>query len=231
MERIRQIYSLTIIIAGDFGVGKTNIVYSYTKKNISSEIEPTNSKKFFFKNTKIKGKKIRLQIWELSGQEELEEINIKSLCSKCHGGFIIYDISQKESFDNVDFWYSILYENLPEDSPIILLGNKSDLDSERKIPYEDGVKKSEELSISFYETCALDKENINNVFNEILKQIIEKMEKDKKKPEVVDEEENKKVTEINEEILLQKKEEDIDERIKEYNEKKRKGKNGSCACC
>ena len=89
MERIRQIYSLTIILAGDIGVGKTNIVYSYTKKNISSEIEINDGKKFFFKNTKIKGKKIRLQIWELSGQEELEEItNVKGF-RFCHtSGFL-----------------------------------------------------------------------------------------------------------------------------------------------
>ena len=173
MELSSQKYSFMVILAGDSGVGKTNIVLRYTKDNIPSNIEPSESFKLFFKSQKINGKKIRLQIWDLAGQQGWEEEAIPRICSKSQGGFIIYDITKRESFENVDKWFRVLRKNL-RNSPIILLGNKSDLNEEREVTEEEGKNKEKELNISFYETCASNKENIDNVFEELLKNIIEK---------------------------------------------------------
>ena len=173
MELSSQKYSFMVILAGDSGVGKTNIVLRYTKDNIPSNIEPSESFKLFFKSQKINGKKIRLQIWDLAGQQGWEEEAIPRICSKSQGGFIIYDITKRESFENVDKWFRVLRKNL-RNSPIILLGNKSDLNEEREVTEEEGKNKAEELNISFYETCASNKENIDDVFKELLKKIIEK---------------------------------------------------------
>ena len=138
MEFIKLRYSLKVVLVGDSGVGKTNIIYRYTKNSAPSENVHTLNNKLFFKNTKIKNKKIRLEIWDTADQEE--EI-IPYICQGVHGGFIVYDISQSESFDNVDFWFNVLKESLPENSPIILLGNKSDLNDDRVIEEEEGKKK------------------------------------------------------------------------------------------
>ena len=180
MEFIKLRYSLKVVLVGDSGVGKTNIIYRYTKNSAPSENVHTLNNKLFFKNTKIKNKKIRLEIWDTADQEE--EI-IPYICQGVHGGFIVYDISQSESFDNVDFWFNVLKESLPENSPIILLGNKSDLNDDRVIEEEEGKKKAEDLDIIFYEACASNKKNIKEVFDELLKKIFEKIEKDEmKKP-------------------------------------------------
>ena len=227
MEFIKLRYSLKVVLVGDSGVGKTNIIYRYTKNSAPSENVHTLNNKLFFKNTKIKNKKIRLEIWDTADQEE--EI-IPYICQGVHGGFIVYDISQSESFDNVDFWFNVLKESLPENSPIILLGNKSDLNDDRVIEEEEGKKKAEDLDIIFYETCASTKKNIKEVFDELLKKIFEKMEKDEieeAKKEI--EEERREIEEARKE--LEEKRAEDERKRKSFEAYVKKEKNKICRCC
>ena len=103
MELSSQKYSFMVILVGDSGVGKTNIVLRYTKDNIPSNIEPSESFKLFFKSQKINGKKIRLQIWDLAGQQGWEEEAIPRICSKSQGGFIMLNTDDYVAQKAYDF--------------------------------------------------------------------------------------------------------------------------------
>ena len=227
MEFIKLRYSLKVVLVGDSGVGKTNIIYRYTKNSDPSENGHTLTNKLFFKNTKIKNKKIRLEIWDTTDQEE--EI-IPYICQSVHGGFIVYDICQSESFDNVDFWFNVLKESLPENSPIILLGNKSDLNDERVIGEKEGIKKAEDLDIFFYEICSSNKKNIKKVFDELLKKIFEKMEKDEIEEAKKEIEEERREIEESRKELEEKRAEDERKR-KSFEAHIKNEKDKICRCC
>ena len=176
--------AIKIVLAGDSEVGKTNILTRYTTdsdKSVPTQFKSTKLPDQKRKKLNINGKEIHLDIWELPGNLEFKSPFLKLICQNSDGGFIVYDISKRESFENVDKWFKALNNNLPENSALILLGNKSDLSGERKIQFEEGEEKAKELNISFYETYASDFKNINNVFYELVQQIIKKRKNRKKK--------------------------------------------------
>ena len=106
------------------------------------------------------------------------------MCKDCNGGFITYDISNKKSFESIDYWEKIL-KNKVKDVPIILLGNKSDLALHNKgvIKKEEGEQKAKDMKISFYEICADRGTNIQKAFYQLINEIQEKEKNDKKREE------------------------------------------------
>ena len=227
MDENEQLELIKIVIVGDSGVGKTNIIYRYTKEIVPSKIEPNSIDEVITKKLTIKDKQITLHIWDLPGKAGFQSPFLPMLCKSSDGGFIVYDISQRESFENVNKWFEALNNSLPKNSTIILLGNKSDLNSERKVELNEGQKKAEDLKISFYETCASNLKDINDVFNELLNQIIEKMDKSEKEEK---EEKEKKEENFEDET----KKEDDWEKIEKNEEKSIKNdikaQNKKCKC-
>ena len=237
--------AIKIVLAGDSEVGKTNILTRYTTdsdKSIPTEFESTefaNQKKKKLNNEK----EIHLDIWDLAGKLGFKSQFLKPICQNSDGGFIVYDISKRKSFENVDKWFNALNRGLQENLTLILLGNKSDLNSERKIPFEEGENKAKELNISFYETYASDFKNINNVFNELVKQIIKKKEEPEKKEEERNQNfyENEEYSEKKEKTKIEKfnKEEQYETKQEESYEKTEniekkfdpKKENEKCDCC
>ena len=176
MELSSQKYSFMVILAGDSGVGKTNIVLRYTKDNIPSNIEPSENFKLFFKSQKINGKKIRLQIWDLAGQQGWEEEAIPRLCSKSQGGFIIYDITKRESFENVQSWIQDCRNQSPKTIIMVLVGNKNDLENERDVSFDEGEQFAKNNNMIFYETSAKTGKNVNEIFENTVNNISKKIE-------------------------------------------------------
>ena len=237
--------AIKIVLAGDSEVGKTNILTRYTTdsdKSVPTQFESTKFPDQKKKKLNINGKEIHLDIWELPGNLEFKSPFLKLICQNSDGGFIVYDISKRESFGNVDKWFKALNNNLPENSALILLGNKSDLSGERKIQFEKGEEKAKELNISFYETYASDFKNINNVFNELVQQIIKKKEEPEKKEEeermqnfYEKEEYNEKnketkIEKFNKEEQYETKQEESYEKTENIEKKDAKKENEKCDC-
>ena len=95
------------------------------------------------------------------------------------GAFIVYDITKKESFKNVDKWIKDLKEFGDEDVTILIIGNKCDLEDEREVSIEEVKKKAELFDIGYCETSALKAKNIDYAFQTLIKLVAEKMEKEK----------------------------------------------------
>ena len=163
-----------ITLLGESNVGKTNIIASYLNDK-SIQIKPTMGMQMFKKDVIKEENKIFLKLFDAPGAERHRE-NAKIYSVNSNGGFIVYDITKKESFKKIDEWVKLFRERSSPKSPIILIGNKSDLNDQREISEEEGRNKAEELNFSFYETSAIEKKNIDEAFDEMIKQILKREE-------------------------------------------------------
>ena len=161
-----------LILIGDSCVGKSNILSKYLKNEFDPNSRATVGVEFGTKNILINNKKIKIQIWDTAGQERYRSIT-SAYYKGAKGALIVYDITRKATFNNIDKWISDLKLNGDKDICIIILGNKSDLNDKREISTEEGIKKSEQFKTAFLETSALNGDNIGKAFEELIQQIIQ----------------------------------------------------------
>ena len=162
-----------VIIIGDTGVGKSNILSRYVKDEFSSNSKSTVGVELGIKFLKIKNTNTKIQIWDTAGQERYKAIT-SSYFKGSNGCFIVYDITSESSFNNIENWYAEIQKETSKDIPILLVGNKCDLEDERKVPIEKGKEKAKNLNCAFFETSALKKINIEKIFEELVNNIYEK---------------------------------------------------------
>ena len=162
-----------IIIIGDTGVGKSNILSRYLKDEFREDSKSTVGVELGTKFLKIKDTGAKLQIWDTAGQERYKSIT-SSYYKGSHGCFIVYDITNEKTFENVDNWFKQAQKEASKEVSIILVGNKCDLENERKITKEQGEEKAKTLNCPFFETSALSKIKIEDIFTEMINNIFEK---------------------------------------------------------
>lgn len=163
-------YSFKIVIVGDCAVGKSNLLSRYIKNEFNSESKSTIGVELSTKIYQINHKIIKLVIWDTAGQERFSSVT-SAYYKGAHGAFVVYDITRKTTFDNIDKWISELKNKASPDINMILIGNKSDLFLLRKISTNEAESKANKYNIKFFETSALDSNNIHNAFKEITLQI------------------------------------------------------------
>ena len=159
-----------LILIGDSCVGKSNILSKYLKNEFDPNSRATVGVEFGTKNILINNKKIKIQIWDTAGEERYRSIT-SAYYKGAKGAFIVYDITRKTTFDNIDKWISDLKLNGDENICIIILGNKSDLNEKRQVQEKDGIQKAEMFKTAFLETSALNGDNITKAFEELIEQI------------------------------------------------------------
>ena len=162
-----------IIIIGDAAVGKSNILNRYVKNEFSENMKSTVGVELGIKFIKVKGTNTKIQIWDTAGQERYRAIT-SSYYKGSHGCFIVYDITNEITFNNVEKWYEHVQREAGQDISIILVGNKCDKENERKISKEQGQEKAKNLKCAFFETSALSGTNIAEIFDELANDIYEK---------------------------------------------------------
>ena len=151
-------------------MGKSNILSRYTYDKFNPNHEITIGCEFMAKNLTIKNRNIRIQIWDTAGQEAFRSIT-RTYYKSSTCAFIVYDISDKKTFDNVITWLNECRDMCYKDILICLIGNKCDLEGKRAVTYDEGKNFAEENNLLFYETSAYNDENINDIFEEILQKI------------------------------------------------------------
>ena len=172
MEKESYDLLFKLILIGDSCVGKSNILLKYLKNEFDTNSRATVGVEFGTKNIFLNNKKIKIQIWDTAGEERYRSIT-SAYYKGAKGALIVYDITKKSSFNNIDKWISDLKLNGDKNICIIILGNKSDLEDKREVNKEEGIKKSEMYKTAFLETSALNGENINKAFDELIEQIIQ----------------------------------------------------------
>ena len=163
-------YLFKLIIVGDTNVGKTNIMSKYIKNQFDFNSKSTIGVEFGTKIKTIEKKKIKAQIWDTAGQERYKSIT-SAYYKGAKGAFVVYDITNKFTFDSVDKWVQDLYSFGDKDLTLLLVGNKSDLEDKRQVNKENGEEKAKSFGLGFIETSAYSGDNIDQAFDIMLKEV------------------------------------------------------------
>ena len=159
----------------NLAVGKTNILSRYTHGKFYPDYDVTLGTEFMAKSISINDKNIRLQIWDTAGEEAFRSIT-RSYYKSSACAFIVYDITNMKSFDNIKIWLNDVHDLCNKNTLIYLIGNKSDLDNERQVSKEEGQKFANENNLKFYETSALNGDNIEDIFIQSATDLVNKLD-------------------------------------------------------
>ena len=178
-QNLKNLTFFKVIVLGIYGVGKTTIINKLMKNEVDKEYAPTISVDVKNFKVKVNDKDIQIQIWDCCGNDEFA-LNTPNLFKNTSLAILVYAINDKEkSFNNLKSWYNILNEH-SYDNIIFLIGNKNDLEEEREVKIEDieEFKNSYPNINIFFETSALNGQNIDKLLENIAISIYEKDKKD-----------------------------------------------------
>ena len=181
-----------LIVIGDELVGKTSILNRFKNNQFNAIYEPTVGLEFQSIPILIDDQSVNLLLYDVSGHQKFRSL-IPLYASDVNIILLIYDISKNESFNNIDKWFSFLNNINKNEVIFALVGNKSDLDYNRKVKIEDAEKYAKEHNFIFQEVSAMNGDGIQELFmNKLLEQIRTQLIQKGKNP-LEDEEEKLKV--------------------------------------
>ena len=162
-----------ILLLGDSEVGKSCFLMRYSENVFIENYITTIGLDYKLKTVKLDtGKTIKVQLWDTAGQDKYRTI-AKNYYKGSHGILLLYDITKQSSFDNIREWVRDIKEEVNEKAILFLIGNKIDMEDQRKIPKEKGVELAEEFKIPFFEASAKSGENVDEVFKALYNKICE----------------------------------------------------------
>ena len=167
---------IKIILLGETGVGKTNLINVFFNKKFNSLSDSTASPEFSQKKIKIGNNTYTLDVWDTAGQEKFSSIT-KIFVKGAHIVIFVYDITKEETFQRLPFWVKTVDELLWENSIFGLAANKIDLYAKEKVTKEQGKKYAEDIDAVFCETSA--KEDAKG-FNDFILTLVNKVINNKK---------------------------------------------------
>lgn len=160
-------YVFKIVLIGDSGVGKSNILSRFTRNEFCLESKSTIGVEFATRTLQVEGKTVKAQIWDTAGQERYRAIT-SAYYRGAVGALLVYDITKRQTFNNVNRWLRELRDHADSNIVIMLAGNKSDLNHLRAISDNDARLLAEKEGLSFLETSALEALNVEKAFQTIL---------------------------------------------------------------
>ena len=173
-------FEVHLITLGDSAVGKTSLIGRYINNNFSNNYISTFGADSQFKKTRLQnGQEIKVRITDTAGQERYHAIAANYI-KKANGILLVYDITNKDSFENVNKWAKEIRDKSEDSIPIVLIGNKLDLEEKRCINKEEGEEFAEKYcngGIKFYETSCKTGANVNEAIDDLVNQVYDKYSK------------------------------------------------------
>ncbi|RLN60924.1 hypothetical protein BBP00_00005723, partial [Phytophthora kernoviae] len=167
-------YLFKIVLIGDSGVGKSNLLSRFTRNEFNLESKSTIGVEFATKSIVAEGKTIKAQIWDTAGQERYRAIT-SAYYRGAVGALLVYDITKHGTFENVERWLKELRDHADANTVIMLVGNKSDLRHLRAVSTEEAMAFAEKNNLAFIETSALEATGVDTAFQRILTEIYKLM--------------------------------------------------------
>lgn len=164
-------YLYKVVLIGDSGVGKTNLLSRFTRDEFNLESKSTIGVEFATKSVYLDGGKVvKAQIWDTAGQERYRAIT-SAYYRGAVGALLVYDISKRQSFENLERWVKELRDHADHNIVILLVGNKSDMEHLRAVSSEEATSYANREHLAFIETSALENTNVESAFHQILAEI------------------------------------------------------------
>ena len=163
---------IRVMLIGNSNVGKTSIAKRYCKNQFNHNYISTVGIDFVTKYIKVGEKMINLQIWDTAGQERYKVI-AKNYYNKSDGFIIVYDITNKSSFNDISGWVSQIKELASQDNKNIIVGNKCDLEEQREVNKIEGENLSKKYNCQFLEVSAQNGKNIDKIFLCLVQNILQ----------------------------------------------------------
>ena len=170
ISSINEDYLFKIIVLGDCAVGKSNILSKYSKNIFNKSSKSTIGVELVTKFFRYENKIIKVNIWDTAGQARFTSM-ITTYYKGAKGALLVYDITRKNTFDNIDNWLRELISINTNKISVSLIGNKNDLSLLRQVSKDKAQEKAKKYGMKFYETSALDSSNIKLAFEDLIKDI------------------------------------------------------------
>ncbi|XP_043275280.1 ras-related protein Rab-14 [Venturia canescens] len=165
-------YIFKYIIIGDMGVGKSCLLHQFTEKKFMADCPHTIGVEFGTRIIEVAGQKIKLQIWDTAGQERFRAVT-RSYYRGAAGALMVYDITRRSTYNHLSSWLADT-RNLTNPSTVIfMIGNKSDLEDQRDVTYEEAKKFADENGLMFVEASAKTGHNVEEAFLDTAKKIFQ----------------------------------------------------------
>ena len=165
-------YIFKVLLVGNSDVGKSSLILRYVDQIWNDVFVPTIGVDFKVKSLEIENKSIKLQIWDTAGQERFRNV-ISSYFKGAHGILLIFDITSRDSFKELENWLAEVEKNASTQILKILIGNKYDLEEEREISKDEGEAFAMRNGMQYIETSAKINTNVNEAFEALSKIMVE----------------------------------------------------------
>ena len=168
-----------ILLIGDSLVGKTCLIQRYANGIFKEDYISTVGLDYYTKQEMINNLNVSVKLWDTAGQERFKALTA-SFFRNAEGVVIAYDVTNSESFDNLKFWISSIKTNLFEKNifiPIIIIGNKIDLEDMRDISKDVASAFAKENNFKYFETSAKTGEGVDEAFRDLVNQILANSDK------------------------------------------------------
>jgi small GTP-binding protein len=168
-------HSFKFIVIGSSGVGKTSLLQRLIDGQFSADGSPTIGVEYLSTVLEIDDQPIKLQIWDTAGQEKFRSI-AKSYFRHAVGVILVYDITDRKSFDDLSSWLNDVHQFSDPNASIALIGNKLDRAAERAVTTAEAQLFASSHQLTYLETSALGGDNVNEAFHRAAKAVYEKAE-------------------------------------------------------
>ena len=163
-----------ILVIGDSSVGKTSIISRYANGTFKEEYLATVGLDYYSKDEMFDNKTIQVKLWDTAGQERFQSLT-QNYFRNAEGVLLTYDITNSDSFDNLKNWIDSIKKNMEGKNifiPVIIIGNKIDMEDSREIEKEAAQKFSKENNYKYFETSAKTGEGVDKAIRELVSQIL-----------------------------------------------------------
>ena len=161
-----------VLLLGNSDVGKSSLLLRYVDSVWNDAFVPTIGVDFKVKTLTINEKKVKMQIWDTAGQERFRTV-VSTYFRGAHGILLLYDVTNRDSFKNLESWLIEIEKNAKEKVLKILIGNKCDLTDDREIQSDEGKAFALRNGMEFMETSAKMNTNVSEAFETLGKLMIE----------------------------------------------------------
>jgi len=159
-----------VLVVGNSMVGKSVLMYRFVDDTYDTSLTTTIGIDFKIKTIDLDGKRIKLQIWDTAGQDRYKTLT-HNYYRGAHGVMLVYDITDKKSFEDVKTWIRSIDQNCDTSVQKILLGNKCDLEDQRVVSKESGQQFAINYGLKFLETSSKESINVEEAFTTIARDI------------------------------------------------------------